>query len=217
MSKIVWDANGEHFYHYGVDHGVLYPQKADGTYDNGVAWNGLTRVNISPDGGEANDIWADNIKYASLRGAENTKGTIEAYHFPDEFYPCNGMAEAANGVYIAQQKRQAFGFCYRSQIGNDTGTDADDGYELHIIYNATVDPSDADYETINDNPDAQDMSWDFDTTPVPVTGKKPTAHLIINSLKADAAKLTALETKLFGGDNTEPTLPTPDAVIADLT
>lgn len=223
MPKIEWDKTGERLYENGVDHGVLYVQKADGTYDTGVPWNGLTGVTESPDGAEATDLWADNIKYASLRSAETFGATIEAYTYPDEFAVCDGSAEPVSGVRLGQQKRKPFGFVYRTMIGNDTASEEDDGYLLHIIYNATASPSERAYETINDSPDAITFSWEVDTTPVALgTGYeayKPVSTITIDSTKVDSAKLTALETTLFGGDDQSAlaTLPSPAQVIAALT
>lgn len=216
MAALVWDKTAERFYETGVDHGVLYVQKADGTYDTGVVWNGLTAVTEKPDGAEPNDLYADNIKYASLRSAETFGATIEAYMYPEEFAQCDGSAAIATGVYIGQQKRKPFGFCYRTLIGNDTATDEDDGYMLHIIYNATASPSEKNHETVNDSPDAVTMSWDLDTTPVAFEKHpthKPTATITINSTKCDANKLKALEDALYGTATAEPTLPSPDDVI----
>lgn len=220
MSALVWDATGQRFYETGVSHGVLYPQKSDGTYNSGVAWNGLTGVTESPDGAEPNDIYADNIKYASIRSAETFGGTIEAFTYPDEFAECDGSYTVVPGVYIGQQSRKPFGFCYRTEVGNDTQSEEDDGYKLHIIYNATASPSEKSYETINDSPDAITFSWEITTTPVPVTGKKPTSQITIDTTKLDAtgkANLKTLEATLYGGENTEPTLPSPDRVMAIMT
>lgn len=217
MAALIWDKTGERQFETGVDHGVLYVQKADGTYENGVVWNGLTAVTESPDGAEPNDLYADNIKYASLRSAETFGATIEAYMFPEEFMECDGSAAMADGVYIGQQSRKPFGFCYRTLIGNDTASESDDGYKLHIIYNATASPSDKNYETVNDSPDAITMSWEIDTTPVPVTGKKPTATIVIDSTKCNEQKLKTLLDTLYGTATTEPTLPTPDDVIGIFT
>jgi hypothetical protein len=217
MSKIIWDATGSRLYENGVDHGVLYTQKDDGTYNNGVAWNGLTGVTESPDGAEATDLWADNIKYASMRSAETFGATIEAYTYPDEFAECDGSAEPVPGVRFGQQKRKPFGFVYRTNIGSDTLTDTDEGYKLHIIYNATASPSERAYETINDSPDAITFSWEVTTTPINVTGYKPLSTIVIDSTKLAAAKLEAVEAALFGTDGanaTEPTLPSPDALLA---
>ena len=225
MSKIVWDKSGERFYENGVSHGVIYPMESDGTYGTGVAWNGLTSVNESPDGAEPNDLWADNIKYASLRSAETFGFTIEAYTYPEEFALCDGTASPVAGVYLGQQVRKPFGFCYRTEVGNDTTTDADDSYKLHIVYNATASPSDKDYETINDSPDAITFSWECDTTPVAVTGYKPISTITVDSSKftdAAATKLQLLESKLYGTDGegqaagTNPQLPDPNTVIGIL-
>ena len=213
MAALIWDKTGERYFETGVDHGVLYPQKADGTYDDGVVWNGLTAVTESPDGAEPNDLYADNIKYASLRSAETFGATIEAYTYPEEFAECDGSAAMSTGVYIGQQTRKPFGFSYRTLVGNDTATDTDDGYKLHIIYNATASPSEKNYETVNDSPDAITMSWEIDTTPVPVTGKKPTATITIDSTKCDATKLKTLEDILYGTATKNAYLPQPDTIL----
>lgn len=216
MAVLEWDKTGERFYETGTRKGVLYPQKADGTYDTGVVWNGLTAVTESPDGAEPNDLYADDIKYASLRSAETFGGTIEAYTYPEEFNACDGSAVPTAGVYVGQQKRQAFGFSYQTQIGNDTMSEADDGYKLHIWYNCVASPSEKSYETINDSPDAITFSWEIDTTPVQVTGYKPVATITIDSTKVDATKLQTLLDMLYGTASAEPTLPTPDVVISTL-
>ena len=210
MSTLVWDATGERKYESGVNHGVLYPI-VNGAYSTGVVWNGLTSVTESPEGAEANDLWADNIKYASLRSAETFGATVEAYTYPDEFYACDGFAELATGIVIGQQDRQRFGLCYRTEIGDDTNNSA--GYKLHLIYGCSATPSERSYETINDSPDAITFSWEIDTVPVNVTGKKATACLVIDSTKVDSAKMTLLTNELYGTENSEPTLPLPDRVL----
>lgn len=216
MAKLVWDAVGEHRFESGVDHGVLYVAKdtveanATSRYQNGVAWNGLTGVTNSPEGAEPTDLWADNIKYATLRSAETFGATIEAYTYPDEFMQCDGSAALATGFYIGQQSRKSFGFCYRTKIGTDTDVDNDNHYLLHIIYNCTASPSERSYETVNDSPDAITFSWEISSTPVEVTGHKPTSEITIDSTKIDSAKLTIITNKLFGTENSEPELPDPD-------
>lgn len=217
MSKLTWDDTGKRFYEMGNKYGVLYPMKDDGTYDKGVAWNGLTSVTLSPDGAEPNELWADNMKYAVLRSAETLGLTVEAYTYPDEFNECNGAVEAAPGVFVRQQKRKGFGFCFRNEICNDTGTFSDDGYKLHLVYGCTAAPSDEDYETVNDSPDAMTFSWDIDTVPVVFAGHEPTSEIVIDSRTADPTKLKALEDKLYGTENGEPTLPLPNEVITMMT
>ena len=216
MSKIVWDAVGEHTFETGVRNGVLYLKDAEGAYSNGVAWNGLTSVSESPEGAEPTDLYADDIKYLTLMSAENFKATIEAYTYPVEFEECDGSATIANGVVIGQQSRKPFGLCYRTAIGNDTDGN-EHGYKLHIVYGCQASPSEKQYSTINDSPEAITFSWEVNTTPVNVTGKKPTATLIIDSTKADKAKLTALEAILYGSESTEPRLPLPDEIATLMT
>lgn len=211
MAKIVWDAVGEKIFESGVDHGVLYPMETGGTYGQGVPWNGLTNITESPEGAEATDLWADNIKYGTLRSAETFGGTIEAYTYPEEFNECDGNVSVAQGVYIGQQSRKTFGLVYRTKIGNDTNSEA--GYKLHIIWGATASPSEKTRDTINDSPEATTFSWEFDTTPVNVTGHSPTAKMEIDSTKADSTKLQELEKKLFGDTSTEAALPLPDEVL----
>ncbi len=220
MSKLIWDKTGERLYETGVDHGVLYPVGANGTYPKGVAWSGLSAVTESPSGAEANNIYADNIKYLSLMSAEEFGATIEAYTYPDEFAVCDGTAEIAKGVTVGQQSRKMFGFSYRTIIGNDTD-DAEHGYKLHLIYGAKASPSEKNYQTVNDSPEAISLSWEVTTTPVeisavdPSTGKafKPTASLTIDSTKVDAEKLKAFEEILYGSEDKEARLPLPDEVI----
>lgn len=200
MSMLVWDAPGTRFYEMGTKKGVLYPQGSDGNYPVGVAWNGLTGVTEDPSGAEPNDLYADDIKYASLRSAETFGATIEAYTYPDEFAECDGSANIADGVSFGQQSRKPFGFTYVTTVGNDTAGEGDDGYKLHLIYNATASPSQKAYATINESPDAITFSWEVDTTPIVVAGLKPVSTITINSLKANAEKLAALEAILYGSD-----------------
>ena len=213
MSRIVWDQTGERLYETGVDRGVLYLLDNTGKYNNGVAWNGLTGVTESPSGAEATDLYADNIKYLSMRSAETFGATIEAYTYPDEFAECDGSATLVTGVVIGQQNRKMFGLCYRTTLGNDVDLN-DHGYKLHLIYGATASPSERAYATINDSPEAITFSWELATTPVNVTGFKPTASITIDSTKADPDCLAALEEILYGKDAGEEG--TPPAVPARL-
>lgn len=211
MSKLVWDQSGKRLYETGVDHGVLYPIQTGGVYSKGVAWNGLTAVTESPSGADVNDIYADNMKYLGLVGAEKFGATVEAYTYPDEFAECDGSVELVKGATIGQQNRKAFGMVYRTVIGNDVDGN-EHGYKLHLIYGATAAPSEKAYNTINEDPEAITFSWELSTTPVNVTGHKPTASLTIDSTKADPTKLAELEKILFGDTETEPRLPLPDEI-----
>jgi len=217
---ITWDATGEKLWEIGLDHGVCYPQNTDGTYAKGVAWNGLTAVSESPEGAEANKQYADNIEYANIRSKEEFKGTIEAFTYPKEFEPCDGIA-TVNGVKVAGQTRRPFGFSYRTLIGNDVQGE-DFAYQIHVVYGCSVSPSEKSRETENDSPEPIGLSWEFDTLPVivtttdPATGKvlKPVAHLVLDSRYITEASMTAIQTLLYGGESTDPSLPTPDTIFS---
>jgi hypothetical protein len=209
--KLVWDEVGKKTFETGVRNAVLYPQDASGSYPKGVAWNGLTAVTESPSGAESTPLYADDIKYLNLMSAEEFAATVEAYTYPDEFAECDGSAELATGITIGQQSRKGFGLAYRTTLGNDVAGDAY-GYKLHLIYGAKAAPSEKGYQTINDSPEAITFSWELNTTPVPVTGKKATASLIIDSTKADSTILSTLEGILFGTAEADPRLPLPDEI-----
>ena len=212
MAVLTWDNVGERLFETGVDRGVLYIPTG-GIYDVGYAWNGLTAVTESPSGAEATAQYADNIKYLNLISAEDFGGTIEAFTYPVQFAQCDGTAYPQAGIAIGQQARKSFGFSFRTRLGNDTnGTD--NGYKLHLVYGALAAPSEKQYNTINDSPEAMTFSWEFTTTPVQVTGLKPTAILTIDSTQVSAAALTTLENFLYGTAGTSARLPLPDEVIA---
>jgi len=211
--KLTWDQTSERLYETGTDQGVLYPgydteKKAYGT---GVAWNGLTAVTESPSGAEETALYADNIKYLSLRSAEEFGATIEAYTYPDEWMECDGSAELATGVILGQQKRKMFGFSYRTIVGNDVDGN-DYGYKYHCVYGATASPSERAYATVNDSPEAITFSWELSTTPIAVDGFKPTACVTIDSTKANATALKNFLDILYGSDEAEPRLPLPDEI-----
>lgn len=219
MSKLVWDQSGEHYFETGSKKGVLYPlDSSTNTYPKGYAWNGLTAVTQSPSGAESNPYYADDIKYLEIRSAEDFGATIEAYTYPEQWSEHDGSAIPVSGVTIGQQTRKPFGFSYVTTIGNDT-EGIDKGYKIHCIYNATASPSEKNYQTINENPEPNSMSWEISTTPINVTGYKPTAHIEIDSTKVNADKLAAFEAILYGTDSdgsteaTDPRLPLPDEII----
>lgn len=212
MAVLEWDAVGERLFETGVDKGVLYVRDGAGNYPLGVAWNGLTTVTESPSGAESNKQYADNIVYLNLISTEEFGATVEAFTYPAEFEVCDGT-KVVNGVAIGQQGRSTFGLAYRTRLGDDIdGVDA--GYKLHLVYGALAAPSEKAFATINDSPEAITFSWEVSTTPVSVTGEKPTALLVIDSTKVDPADLATLETILYGAPGDDPELPLPDAVLA---
>lgn len=210
--QLTWDGVGERLYETGIDRGVLFIP-TNGVYDSGYAWNGLVSVTESPSGAEATPQYADNIKYLNLVSAEEFGATIEAFMYPDAFAQCDGTAQPSAGISIGQQSRKTFGFSYRTKVGNDT-EGADYGYKLHLVYGALAAPSEKAFNTVNDSPEAITFSWELTTTPVAVTGLKPTSILTIDSTKVPAANLKALEDALYGTAGTSPRMPLPDEVIA---
>jgi hypothetical protein len=212
MPALVWDTIGERFYETGVDHGVLYIPDATGVYATGVAWNGLTTVTESPSGAEPTAQYADNIKYLNLFSAEEFGATIEAFTYPDEFAAFDGLVSPEVGVAVGQQVRKIFGLSYRTRVGNDLEGE-DHGYKLHLVYGCQASPSEKAYNTINDSPEAITFSWEISTTPVPVTGLRPTSLIVIDSRLVDAADLTAFEETIYGSATLGAKLPTPDEVI----
>lgn len=215
MARLEWDADSKRLYEVGVDRGVLYPRNSeDGNYGAGVAWNGLTGVTESPSGAEPTDLYADNIKYLSMRSAETFGATIEAYTYPPEFEPCDGSASLTEGVSIGQQDRVPFGLSYRTLVGNDAKGQGY-GYKIHVIYGCTASPSEKPYQTVNDSPEAITFSWEVNATPVNVTGFKPTACVVIDSTKVTPEKLQKLEAALYGASTGDgPKLLMPDEIKA---
>ena len=218
MAKLVWDEQGDRLFETGVDNVVLFPFDPSGTdgYAAGVAWNGVTAINENPSGGEATALYADNIKYLNLMSVEELGLGIEAYDSPDEFDECDGSKEIATGVSIGQQERKHFGICYRTLIGNDElGTNK--GYKIHIVYDCVASPTERAHSTVNDSPEAETMSWDCSTIPIPVADHKPTASVVIDSTKIDATKLEAIKDALYGTENTESKILLPAKIIEIMT
>lgn len=212
MTALIWDAPGEHLFETGLDHGVLYPLDQDGKYGPGVVWNGLTAVSETPSGAEATPLYADNIKYLTLRSLEEFGATLEAFTYPDAFAILDGTVEIADGAVIGQQTRGTFGLVYRTKIGNDVAGDGL-GFKLHLLYGLTASPSEKAYQTINDSPEAITFSWELASTPVAVTGHRPTSYVIVDSTKATPSGLAALMAELFGTQTIVANLPLPNEVI----
>lgn len=218
--KLQWDKVGERLYETGLDRGVLFPMDDKGTYEKGVAWNGITAVNENPSGAESTPLYADNQKYLNLLSAEDFGATVEAYTYPPEFEACDGSAEIIPGISIGQQNRKSFGLAYRSLVGNDV-SGQEYGYKIHLVYGGKAAPSGKQRQTVNESPEAVTFSWELTTTPVAVPGFKPTAHLIIDSTKVSKNTLTAIENILYGQDAdaeheieaSEPRLPLPEELI----
>lgn len=212
MSKLVWDQTGERLYETGVEQVALFPQ-AGGIYPAGVAWNGITALNLTPSGAEPTPLYANDRKYLTLMSVEELGGTIEAYTYPPEWAECDGSVAVVAGVYLGQQPRKSFGLAAKTMIGNDTdGTKY--GYKLHLVYGGLASPTEQAHATINDSPEAATLSWEFSTTPVEVEGYDSTSYVCIDSTKVNKEKLAALEAIIYGSENAEPRLPLPSEIIS---
>jgi hypothetical protein len=216
MAALIWDTVGSRFYETGVQKGVLYIPNASGVYDTGVAWNGLVTVTESPTGAEANAQYADNIKYLNLYSVEEFGATIEAFTYPDEWNQFDGLTlpAGAPGLTIGQQPRKLFGLSYQTLIGSDLNDDL--GYKIHLVYGCKASPSEKAYSSVNDSPEPITFSWEVMTTPVAVTGAKPTSLLTIDSTKVPAANMTALQNALYATGGGTANLPLPDQIISIL-
>lgn len=213
MTTLTWGNVGERFYETGVSKGVLYKTNPQGVYNSGFAWNGITAVTESPSGAESNKQYADNGVYVNLISAEEFSATLEAFTYPLEFEECDGTATPTPGISIGQQNRKSFGLSYQTLLGNDTvGTDL--GYKIHLVYGATAAPTEKNYSTVNDSPEAATFSWELSTTPVAVPGHKNSALITITSNQVSAAKLAQLEDILYGTAGTNPRLPLPAEVLS---
>lgn len=213
MAKLVFNNVGERLFETGVKNGVLYVMGDEGTYENGVVWNGLTAVTESPSGAETTPLYADDVKYVVIYAAEEFGATVEAYTYPEEFEQCDGSAAISEGITIGQQTRKSFGMCYKTSVGNDV-QGQDYGYKIHIIYGAKAAPSEKSYSTINDSPEAVTFSWELSTVPVPVEGHNPTATMVIDSTRVPAEKMALIEAKLYGSEESDATLPLPNEILA---
>lgn len=219
MSRITWDEIGQRFYTTGVDHVTLYVQNADGAiinksrYQAGVPFNGVSAIEESPSGAESTAIYADNIKYLDLTSKEDYGCSITAYSSPEEFDVCDGTVSPAPGLKIGQQTRRRFGLVYRTNIGNDTEGN-DYGYAYHLVYNCKAAVSSKSHNTINDSPEATELSWEISTTDVNIDGYKPSAKLTIYTKQLTDAILKDLEDTLFGSETSDARLPEPDEIIS---
>lgn len=212
MPTITWHDTGDKIYETGIDRGVLYLRDPDGEYSDGEAWNGLISVTESPSGAEPTKNYADNSVYVTMVSVEEFGATVECYTYPDSFSLCNGEAQPTAGVFVGQQDRVTFGLAYRTLVGNDVNAN-NHGYKLHLVYGALASTSDKAYQTVNDSPEAITFSYELSTTPVNISGLKPTALLTIDSTTVTAAGLAALEAALYGDDSDDARLPLPDEVL----
>ena len=217
--KMVWDQTGQRFFHTGVSDVALFMQTGSSStnegYVGGVAWSGVTSITQSPDGADAQNFYADNIKYLSLRAKENFKGSIKCYQYPDSFKAALGKKELVAGskVYVGQQSRASFGLVWKTKYGNDSQGE-DYGYIIHIAYGLTAGPSEEEDNTTNETPEINEFSFDLESTPAQTTdGSVVTSYVELKSTDFSAGtpktKFDALEAYIYGSDSSSVyTMPT---------
>jgi len=209
--KLVYNVQADKRYYTGVDSVVLFT----GNPETGYAWEGITGVTYSPEGGDITTFYANNSSYVAVAANEKVKGKIKAYTFPEAFYACDGAIKAATGVYAAGQSRQPFSLVWASDVGSDGNPSI--GKVYMIVYNATISPSEFSPETKNDSPALVDFEWEYTAIGVPCTtdGYSNTiAAFTVDTSKASPAFTAWFVDTVYGTATTDPTLPDPDTIIS---
>lgn len=199
MTQLTWHQPGENIYETGVDRGVLYLSGKPG-----VVWNGLVSVTESPSGAEATSQYAGNSKYVTLMSEEEFGGTIEAFTYPEEFESCDGTANV-HGIAMNQQAREHFAFSYRTMVGNDLAGKAY-GYKIHLIFDAQALPTEIEYASTDDAPEALTFAWEFVTSSVTI-GTYTFSKMTFDSNRIHPAIFQMIENDLYGTPNTPPRVP----------
>lgn len=123
------------------------------------------------------------------------------------------------GIYVGQQNRKPFGFCFRTAIGNDT-EGVDYGYEITLVYGCRAQPSSRNHSTINESPEAATLSWEIKSTPVELpadfgNGLNRSATIKVRSRDYQLSggsmdpNFTAFENFIYGKDATTGDTPQP--------
>jgi hypothetical protein len=183
MTRLVWGETRH--YEAGVDRGVFYPK--NGT---GVVWNGLISVEESPSDADSNPRYLDGIRVGNQARSGGFSATVEAFTYP-----------AAFEDWLDSSRRIPFDMSYRTMT--------DEGYRIHLIYNAKARSSDANRQY--DDPST--FNWELTTIPVAIPGATPVAHFMIDSTIAYPEALQAFEDMIYGTDSEEPRLPSPTEIV----
>lgn len=208
MARLTWNQSGSRLFEAGVSNGVLYPLDS-----KGVVWNGLTSVKESSSGGTPSPYYVDGIKYLNVPSREEFGGTLEAYTYPDEFEPCNGLYYRLSGFGIDQQARQTFGLSYQTRVGNDVNG-VDYGFKIHIYYNLLASPAEKTYNTISETVDPSTFSWQLTSKPIILDSYRPSSHFVLDSKRVDSTLLNSVMNILYGTSTKNPRLPTPFEIIS---
>lgn len=201
MTRLQWGNPYQRLFEAGVDQGVLY------VGDNaGVPWVGLRAVNEARAGGEPKKRYHDGLMISNHASREEFEGSIEAFTYPVQFEPCDGVTKMENGLRATRQRRKSFGLCYRTKVGSVL-QELGFAYKLHVIYNLHAEPSDRKFATLSADTSPSIFEWDVSARPERVIGLIPTAHFIIDSRDVPTELMSVVEGILYGTDTTDPRLP----------
>lgn len=195
MSRISWGSFGARKMESGVDRGVFYPQSGPG-----VPWNGLVNVKEDSEGSNMAPYFVDGVRHNARKTKDSFAAVLQAYTCPIEFEAYDGSS--------GQQRRRAFGLSYRTKIS--TAENPDYGHKIHLVYNALAMPTAVNNSTLaTGGLNATPFSWGISTTPIPIPGAQPAAHLIIDTSIAYPEAIQAIEDVLYGTGGTDARLPNP--------
>jgi hypothetical protein len=210
VARLSWNDAGESLFEKGLDRGVLYL-----TDRSGVPWNGLRSVEEDPGGELTEPLYFDGIKYLDRQKFGDYSAVLTAITFPEVFLEYEGIVDMGDGLFADDQPPKPFSLSYRTLVGNDIKGLAF-GYQVHLLYNLTAIVQPKSRNTLNDDPELTEFSWQLDGVPVHISGYRPTAHLILDSTLLELPILQKLEDILYGDDEDDATLPDPDALISAL-
>lgn len=199
---LTWDPPNERYFHQGLDRGAIYIDD-----DPPVVWNGLTGIE---EGGssETSITYRDGKIILADVEASDFQASVSAVFFPDELSACLGIPEAAENLYVDNQKPRRFGFVYRTLVGSGLTGDMF-GYQIHLIYNALASIGTRSRKTLSDTPELMPFTFDLVCTPVKLAGYRPSAHYILDTRGMNSGQLKDLEDILYGKGIVEGRMPTP--------
>lgn len=199
---ITWDKLTERYFQYGLDRGVIYIGAAAP-----VPWNGLLAVD-EQGGGAADIIYRDGkVIFADVEPSDFA-ATVKAFMYPDELSACLGIVEAAENLFVDNQKPKRFGLSYRVLVGSGLNGDQF-GYQIHLLYNCIASIGTRSHKTMGETVDPENFDFTIVCTPIKLAGFRPSAHYILDTRGMNSGQLAELENLLYGVGVTLGRLPTP--------
>jgi hypothetical protein len=211
MMELKWHQPGDRVFESGLDRGVLYIPDVGPNW-RAIPWSGLQSVQEKLSS-SVEPVYFNGVKISDVLTVGTYSAKVTAITYPDELEELYGNFALRDGFYLGEQEPKLFGFSYRSRVGNDIDGD-EAGYKIHLIYNATIVPSEVTHSTITESPDLIAFEWDLTAVPNQLAGFRPTAHIVIDTTKLAPSLLEVLEAYLYGiEDDTPAHLPPMEDVI----